>query len=146
MPEIGDHDEVIPPGDIYLDDILALGQGIPHHWSEKRIGHADIFAFIETVVPGVAYHLIIQCCLAAPAIGGRPTHVRTALFGAWGPIDNLIVPSNNLLYRAHNQTVHCRHVYGPPELDMPVVLAGEYIWVPLSEILACVFRNPPAIR
>jgi hypothetical protein len=144
MPEIDTRDEVIPHGDVYLDDFLAP-EGISQLWDEMRVGRANITAAVDPVALDASYRLTIQCCLAAPAVDGRPTSVRTVLFLKWNPIDNIIVPDRCHLYRAQDQTIRCRHVHGSPDLHMPVVLAGEDIWVPLSEFLACVFRNPPEI-
>jgi hypothetical protein len=157
MPEIGAHDEVVPPGDVYLDDFLAPGQEIPYHWDEMRAGRAEIFAIIDPVVPGATYHLIIVCHLAAPAVGGRPTSVSMMISGEWDTIENTIVPRNDLLYRAQNQTMRCRHLYGPPDLNVrPLIPVDEAhgarnwiyesnYWVPISQVLACIFRNPPVV-
>jgi hypothetical protein len=149
MPEIGDHDEVIPPGDAYLDDFLALGQELPDRWHKTRVGHAAILAFIELITPGTRYRLLIRCCLAAPAVDGRPTSVLTIISGEWNPILNIIA-TNNILYRAQDQTMRCSHMYGSSDSIVrprdPVDEAdGRRDWVPLSDFLACIFRNPPEI-
>jgi hypothetical protein len=146
-------------GGAYLDDVLALGQGLPYHWSETRVGHADVAVFIKPVEPGVTYRLDITCDLAAPAVGDRPTTVWTALSGKWTPIDNLFVPKyDRLLCREQGQTMRCRHMYGSPDPnDKPTIPVDEASgglnwmyesdhWLPISQVLACVFRNPPDVR